>query len=185
MPLTILPQIAQTAAPVAQTAAQTGLTAAGASKGFMQALLGSPKGLAALGQGVGMLGKVAGMMIGGKKGAKIAQSAGMFSLISGLAPSIAGAFGPTANTGTKLSEEAGKVSTDFGKSLEIGKGLEGIGGASFLSKNPGGLLGAQLGINELTGSGMNFNTNLEGMSNITGSDLLKIDKGVVGDWFKY
>ena len=132
MPLTILPQIAQTAAPVAQTAAQTGLTAAGATKGFMQALLGAPKGLAALGQGVGMLGKVAGMMIGGKKGAKIAQSAGMFGLVAGLAPSIAGAFGPTANTGTPLDStttESGGGTFDYSP---LPKGFSQDGGKTNL-----------------------------------------------------
>ena len=94
--------IANAAGALPAAAGAGAAAAGGASMGFMQALLGSPKGLAALGQGVGMLGKVAGMMIGGKKGAKIAQSAGMFGLVAGLAPSIAGAFGPTANTGTPL-----------------------------------------------------------------------------------
>ena len=75
---------------------------AGGGKGFVDALFGSPKGLAAFGQGISSLGQIAGLMIGGEKGQKVAQSAGMFGLVSGLAPDIANlasAF-TNPNTGT-------------------------------------------------------------------------------------
>jgi hypothetical protein len=84
-------------------AAGAGAAAAGAGTNFMQAL-GTPKGFAALGQGIGVLGKAAGLMIGGDKGRKLAQSAGMFQLVSSLAPSISDAVkafsDPTTGTQT-------------------------------------------------------------------------------------
>ena len=86
------------ALPAAAGAGAAAAGAGGASMGFMQALLGTPKGFAALGQGIGTLGKVAGMMIGGKKGAKIAQSAGMFNLVASLAPDIGGMFKSAPST---------------------------------------------------------------------------------------
>ena len=123
-PLAIIQPAVQ--ATTAATTAGAGLTAAGASKGLMQALLGSPKGIAALGQGVGMLGKVAGMMIGGKKGAKIAQSAGMFGLVAGLAPSLSGMFKSAPRTGTPTDNELPGSLTDtetaLGKATEAAIG---------------------------------------------------------------
>lgn len=89
-----------------------GLAAQG-GKGFVDALFGSPKGLAAFGKGVTSLGQIAGLMIGGEKGKKVAQSAGMFGLVSGLAPDIAGVLGAfkDPNAGTPL-EQLGIASSD-------------------------------------------------------------------------
>ena len=83
----------------------TAAGAAGVGTGFLKTLLSSPKGIAALGQGVGALGQAAGLMIGGEKGKKVAQSAGMFGLIAGLAPDIAGAVQTFTkpNTGTEAT----------------------------------------------------------------------------------
>ena len=79
---------------------------AGASKSFVDALFGSPKGLAAFGQGISKLGQVAGLFIGGEKGRKVAQSAGMFGMVSGLTPDIAGLVGAfkDPNAGTNLQQ---------------------------------------------------------------------------------
>ena len=130
-----IPQVAASLAPTALQIGGAGAAAAGAggaSMGFMQALLGTPKGLAALGQGVGMLGKVAGMMIGGKKGAKIAQSAGMFGLVAGLAPSIAVALGPTANTVTPLDSTTTESGGDAFNYSPLPKGILQDGGRTNL-----------------------------------------------------
>ena len=82
---------------------------------FMNALLGSPKGLAAFGKGVTSLGQIAGLMIGGEKGKKVAQSAGMFGLVSGLAPDIAGVLGAFKDpkAGTNLQQLGITNSSDY------------------------------------------------------------------------
>ena len=91
-----------------------GLAAQG-GKGFVDALFGSPKGLAAFGKGVTSLGQIAGLMIGGEKGRKVAQSAGMFGLVSGLAPDIAGVLGAFKDpkAGTNLQQLGITNSSDY------------------------------------------------------------------------
>tara|TARA_A100001037_G_C14824037_1_gene489022 strand:- start:36 stop:506 length:471 start_codon:yes stop_codon:yes gene_type:complete len=138
--------------------------AAAAAMPFMQALLSTPKGIAALGQTVGVLGKAAGMMIGGKKGAKIAQSAGIFSLVSGLTPSIAGAFKTAPSEGTATTptgEDLGKATESFANALAIGDitgGVLGKQNLAMLTDKPFGVAGDLAGINtNWTGEGLKIN----------------------------
>jgi len=86
---------------------------AGGGKGFVEALLGSPKGLAAFGKGLSSIGQVAGMMIGGEKGRKVAQSAGMFGMIAGLAPDLAKTIGSFMDPKTGTAAAGGLVGSNL------------------------------------------------------------------------
>ena len=93
----------------------------GATKSFVDALFGSPKGLAAFGKGISSLGQVAGLMIGGEKGRKVAQSAGMFGLVAGMAPDIANVVESFTdpNTGTEVAGGATNMEGLAGNDLKI------------------------------------------------------------------
>ena len=106
------------------------------------------------------------------------KSLAIMGNILGMTNSIAGAFGPTAKTGTKLSEAAGKASTNFSEALKIGD-LD-IGTGAFL-RSPGGMAGNLLGIKPLTDPGLNFKypTNLE---NLTGTGIFNTGKPFVENW---